>query len=266
MSATASTIRIHTTSDGVRYGLIEGGSTKPAPTVIVLNSHSATDVLQDPFGGRCAELLVGDGFHCVTIDLPCHGAEHRAGEPNELKGWAHRAAKQENFVADVNRRLSSVLDELIDRVLTDPARVVACGTSRGGFLACHFAAHDSRVGCVVAFAPVTDLTVLEEFRDLSDSQFVAQLSMSKIVDRLAGLPIWIVIGDRDQRVGTDQVHSIARQLIQVADRRNLPGRVQFQIVHEPRGHTLPPHVGDDAAAWVRTQLSLPQTAHVERSR
>lgn len=266
MSSSARTIRTRTTDCGVRFGFIDQNSAVPTPTVILMNSHSAADALQDPFGGRCAELLVQAGFRCVTIDIPCHGDQRRMGEPDELDGWANRAAKREDFVADVNRRLSSVLDDLINRGLTDPARIVACGTSRGGFLACHFAAHDSRVRCVTAFAPVTDLSVLEEFRDIRDSPFVSQLAISKIVDRLAGRPIWIVIGDRDERVGTEEARSTARRLTQAARLRHFPSRVEFQIVSEPRGHTLPPHVGDDAATWIQKQLPLLQTDNSERTR
>src|SRR5438105_2232789 len=51
----------------------------------------------------------------------------------------------EDFVGDTVRRSIAVLDYLVAQRYTDPARVAAFGTSRGAFMAFHFAAVDRRV-------------------------------------------------------------------------------------------------------------------------
>ena len=63
-----------------------------------------------------------------------------------LSGWRHLAGKKRDFVAESNGRLTRVLDHLIKSGIADPKRIAACGTSRGGFLAIHFAVHDKASG------------------------------------------------------------------------------------------------------------------------
>jgi dienelactone hydrolase len=123
-----------------------------------------------------------------------------------------------------------VLDHLIAAGVADPERVAACGTSRGGFAALHFAAADPRVKCVAAFAPATDLGALSEFRGAGDHPLAARLALQRRDDDLAGRAVWLVIGDRDERVGTDHV------------------------VSEPRGHATPAGAAEQGAKWIEQQV------------
>ena len=101
------------------------------------------------------------------------------------------------------------MDYLITNGYTDPAKTNVCGTSRGGFAALHFAASDARVKCVAAFAPVTDLAVLSEFDGVGQKLSVRALALTEQTKNLAGRNIWLVIGDRDKRVGTDSAIDFA---------------------------------------------------------
>jgi dienelactone hydrolase len=241
------------TCKGVAFGLIRAPQ-KHAPTLFVLCSCTIDTALDDRFAGRCAKIMLDKGFNCVSIDIPCHGAEHRADEPAGLDGWSFRAKHKEDFVSESNDRLSGVLDYLIERRIADPEKVAVCGTSRGGFLALHFAAHDKRVRCTAAFAPVTDLRALREFRGQTNDPFVSDLSLQSNVERLAGHPAWIVIGDQDDRVGTDLAMEFSRSLTKVSLRQQKPSRGELHVLNEPRGHTLPDHVSEDAAAWICEQM------------
>jgi dipeptidyl aminopeptidase/acylaminoacyl peptidase len=198
--------------------------------------------------------LADRGFLCVTIDIPSHGAERRADEPEGLEGWNYRTSRNEDFVAESTRRLTSVLDFLLVRHLADPRRIAVCGTSRGGFLALHFAAKDKRIRCVAAFAPVTDLLMLREFHNQTDTPFAKSLALHNHVDDLAGKPIWIVIGDQDDRVGTDKAISFARQLTAASLKHKVESRGELHVLPESRGHTLPDRVSDDAAAWIVAEI------------
>jgi dienelactone hydrolase len=133
--------------------------------------------LGDPYYRQAGNELASRGYLCVSVDLPCHGQERRPAEPEGLAGWRYRCDHDENVIDDSNQRLRSVLDHLIETGLTDAQRVAACGTSRGGFAALHFAAADPRVKCVAAFAPVTDLSVLHEFRGAEQNPLVARLAL-----------------------------------------------------------------------------------------
>ena len=145
------------TPDGIEFGI--WGNTKrerPAPTLIVL-ATTIENTLNSAYYRHCGNQLAKRGYLCISINLPCHGDQRVDGEPEGLSGWSHRAARGSDFVAEFNNRLSKVLDHLVKQGISDPEKIAACGTSRGGFLALHAAIHDPRVKCVAGFAPVTDV-------------------------------------------------------------------------------------------------------------
>lgn len=247
------------TTTGVRFGLWDNKSRAPALTLFVL-ANSIEGTLGDPYFRQSGNLLAEQGYLCVTIDIPGHGLQHRPDEPEGLAGWRHRTDQGEDLVAETNRRLSEVLDHLIATGRTDPDRIAACGTSRGGFLALQFTAHDSRVKCVAAFAPVTDLLALREFKGAESNALVKALSVINRADQLADRPVWIIIGDRDERVGTDHAIALARQITASALSKGLDPAVELHVLPEPKGHTTPQGAPEIAAVWIARQLSVPGKA------
>ena len=236
------------TTEGVEFGIWGRIGNTLQPTLIVLAS-TVEDTLSDPYFRQCGNQLAGEsGWLCVSIDLPCHGSRRRDGEPGGLTGWSSRVENGEDFVKAFNRRLSRVLDYLILHGYSDPKRLAACGTSRGGFLAVHFAAADKRVGCVAAFAPVTDLAKLREFKGIEDNALTQKLSLANHAVRLDKRSVWIVIGDQDQRVSTDAAIGLARQLTAAKC------VVVLHVMPEPRGHTTPKGAPAMAARWIRSRF------------
>ena len=134
----------------------------------------------------------------------------------------------------------AVLDHLIEVGLTDPGRVAAIGTSRGGFSALHFAAADPRVKCVAAFAPAIDLGALREFRGAEQAPMTRRLDLQSLAGDLAGRALWLVIGDRDERIGTDHVIHFARRVTAESLRKGRPAsrrppcRLRAERPHDPR--------------------------------
>ena len=259
--ATDAPVDVRETPGSVEYGVWGQPDRLPAPTLFVL-AGTIDSTLAKPTYRQCGNELFEHGFLCVSIDIPCHGTQAREGEPSGLGGWSARAANQDDFVAECNTRLSEVLDHLIDTGAADPDRIAACGTSRGGFLAIHFAAHDDRVRCVAGFAPVTDLEALSEFHEIADDPFVHSLSVSKQAERLAGRPVWIVIGDHDDRVGTDRSIALARRIANASREKGKESRVDLHVLAEPRGHTTPPGSTRLAADWMLRLLSAETTASI----
>jgi dienelactone hydrolase len=241
------------TPEGVEFGIWNGISDRPAPILFVLAS-TIESTLGEAYYRQCGNELAEHGWVCVSIDLPCHGTQAINGEPEGLPGWSHLAGKKRDFVAQSNARLTQVLDHLIKSGIADPKYIAACGTSRGGFLAIHFAAHDKRVQCAAGFAPVTDLAALREFRAIEDSPFVRALSLETQAEQLAGRPIWIVIGDQDERVGTDLAINFARKLTAASREMKLDSRVELHVLPEPRGHTTPRGSPQRAASWILSQF------------
>ena len=246
------------TPDGIEFGI--WGNTKrerPAPTLIVL-ATTIENTLNSAYYRRCGNQLTKRGYLCISINLPCHGDQRVASEPEGLPGWSQRAARNSDFVSEFNNRLSKVLDHLVKQGVSDPKKIAACGTSRGGFLALHAAIHDPRVKCVAGFAPVTDLSVLREFKSTSECQLVKELNLINRAKDLAGRKVWIVIGDQDKRVGTDHAVRLAREISRESRKLKLPSRVTLHVLPEPRGHTIPDEADRMAADWIFQQIGSGQ--------
>ena len=248
---------VHTfeTATGVRFGIWGEKPANPAPTLVILAS-TIEGTLGDPYYRRAGNILGEQGYLCVSIDLPCHGTQQVSGEPPQLEGWRHRCEKGEDFVAQFNQRLSQVLDHLIAQGYSDVQKIGICGTSRGGFLALHFAAHDPRVGCVVAYAPVTDPVALREFHGAGSNALVQSLDVRKQAGKLAGRPVWLIIGDQDERVGTDLTIDLARQISKSALAQKLTSQVDLHVIAEPRGHTTPDGAVEDSAQWILSRFEM----------
>jgi len=246
-------LTIQETSSGIRFGMWARLMTPPAPTLFILAS-SIEETLADEYFRQAGTELARRGYVCVAIDLPSHGLERRDGEPPGLDGWRWRLDRAEDIVAATNRRLSAVLDHLIAEGHADPARIAVCGTSRGGFLAMHFAASDPRVRAVAAYAPVTDLTSLREFRGAEGDPLVASLALIRQKDALAHRAVWIIIGDRDERVDTDKAVNLARQITVSALAQGRDAKVDLHVPREPRGHTTPRGAVEQSVEWIQRQM------------
>jgi dienelactone hydrolase len=251
-------VEVHETGTGVQFGSWGTLPTSPAPTLIVLAS-TLDGTLGDAYFRQCGNELSANGYLLVSIDLPCHGKQHRAGEPAGLNGWRHRCEKGDDFVAETNTRLAQVLDHLIADGHADAARVAVCGTSRGGYLALQFAAYDRRVKCVAAYAPVTELGALREFRGAEENKLVQSLAAKQQAEKLAGRAVWIIIGDQDSRVGTDHSIDLARRITKASLAKGIASRVDLHVVAEPRGHTTPAGAPELSASWIRRQIKIDDT-------
>ena len=244
------------TNKGTEFGVLSKvNQKKPAPTLIVL-ATTIEDTLGSSYYRHCGNQLLELGYVCVSINLPSHGNEQIAGEPEGLPGWNYRLSQGSNFVAEFNENISSVIDYLIKKRISVPEDIVICGTSRGGFLALHAAIHDRRIKCVAAFAPVTDLSVLREFNSDRECELIKEINLLKFTKELSRRKIWIVIGDRDKRVGTDEVIKLAREISRESDLLdNNSGKVELHVLHEPRGHTVPKQAAKMAADWIVSELN-----------
>lgn len=246
------------TDDGIEFGIWPARPEKPAATLIVL-ATTIEATLGNPYYRQAGNVLADRGYLLVTIDLPCHGRQKRADEPEGIDGWRYRCDHGENFVSDLTARMSAVLTWLITNRLTDPDRIAVCGTSRGGFSAIQFAAADPRVRCVAAFAPVTDLTKLREFQGAEDNSFVRSLSLEQCADKLAGRSVWLIIGDRDVRVSTDSAIQFARKVTEVSLAQNQSARFDLHVVAEPKGHTTPAMAPEMGAEWILKHMETQET-------
>ena len=250
----SSKLTILTTPEEIRYGLVGNHDTTPAPTLFVFAGGIETS-LTHPIYSQACNILRKKGALCVSLDLPCHGKDIRPGEPEGLKGWRHRVDQGEDPMEDLVARASSVLDSLIAEGLSDPKHVLASGTSRGGYAAMQLAAHDQRVGSVAAFAPVTDLRALSEFDGFKKGALARPLGLIEYADKLAGRNLWLIIGDRDNRVSTQHTVDLALEVSRRSAQKALTTRVELHL--EPtEGHQVPEGAYQRAAKWLLDQAGI----------
>jgi dienelactone hydrolase len=240
-------LTVQRTPAGIRFVLLGAKGKSPAPTLFVFAS-AAEESLRSPDFNKVGRLLGQQGYLCVSLDIPCHGEDQTAKE-NGLGGWRVRLEKGGPLVPGFVAKASAVLDHLIKEGYTDPHRVAVCGTSRGGFIALHFAAAEPRVHCVAAFAPVTNLLALREFAGMEKHKTTRALDLVHRADKLAGRHVWVCIGNRDDRVSTDDVIAFTRRVVGASAVSNKAIPVELHVMPTV-GHRIHSTAHEEAAAWV----------------
>ena len=244
--------KVLVTPSGIRFGLLgERGST-PAPTLFVF-ANRIEETLGSEHYSRSACVLMKHGFLCASLDLPCHGEDKKPGEPDGLGGWRVRVVGGDELVPGFVAKVSAVLDYLVKEGYADPQKVAACGTSRGGFMALHFAAADARVKCVAAFAPVSDLLTLREFAGMEQHPVTNALALVNLAEKLAGRGVWVCIGNHDERVGTDHAIAFTRKVVEACAAQKRPADVELHVM-PVAGHTLHATAHEEAAAWMLARM------------
>lgn len=242
------------TSAGTRFGLFGEKPDSPAPTLFVF-AGGVDDMAVNRLYSESGRQLAKRGWLYVTVDIPCHGRDHRDGEPGGLSGWAHRIKKKEDLMGPFVEQCRDVLNYLIAEKYTDAKQVGACGTSRGGFCAFHFAAKEPRVRAVTGISPVTHLLRLREFSGIKEEQ-VESINVVHLVEKLADRAIWISIGNRDLRVGTGDSVAVTRKLVAEAHRlRPEQSVIPIELIVGPtNGHRAIEGAYLLAADFLRAQI------------
>lgn len=241
------------TTDGLPFGLLTEKPTAPAPTVFVFGMD-ASRTLMDEDLNQVGRILSGYGVVVASLSLPCHGDARREFEPAGLDGWRARLEQGDNPMEDFTQRASAVLDYLVAEHYTDPARVAACGISRGGFSALHWACVEPRLRWITAISPVTNLMALREFAGMEHHLTTQALNLEKHAESLVNRSVFVVIGNADVRVDTDSVVAFARQVAKSAPSEQI---VDIELHVEPsEGHRTPEGGHDDAAVWLISKMNL----------
>ena len=81
-------VAIERTPSGIRYGVVKPAPTRRAPTVFFFAGSAGQSLSEERF--VACQKAFGPEVLKVSIDLPGHGDDQRAGEPGSLRTWRHR--------------------------------------------------------------------------------------------------------------------------------------------------------------------------------
>lgn len=209
------------------------------PAMLLTFSQSRRESMGKAPYDEAAKVFVAAGHRALSFDLPEHGDRVTPGRTEGIAGMCQALLAGddpfERFVADGR----AAIDACIEKHLAKPGRIYVCGVSRAGYCVLRLAAADPRIGGAAGLAPVTDWRALREFAAAKDRPEVAALALEHYADRLAGRPIYLAIGNRDDRVGTECCLRMALRLTEEESRRKLgKSRLCFLVVDDSPGHSL----------------------------
>ena len=109
--------------------------------------------------------------------------------------------------------------------------------------------------------------LVREFQGMKNPRLVERLTLERHAGDLAGRAVWLLIGDRDERVGTDQTIALARRITSAALQARRPALVELHVLPEPQGHTTPRWAWscEQAADWIHRSLTPAKAASAPRN-
>lgn len=157
----------------------------------------------------------GPNVRVFSASLPFH--EKGQDKNKAISFWAKSLEEDRYDLRDFLEKLKLTIDHLITEGWIDPHYLAVAGLSRGGFLATHLSALHPAIKTLVAFAPVTDLLVLEDFSHFKENARLTSkaehLSLFTLTEKLTHLrQIRFYISNRDEKVSTDSCYHWIRAM------------------------------------------------------
>ncbi|MCC5831825.1 MAG: prolyl oligopeptidase family serine peptidase [Chlamydiales bacterium] len=207
-----------------------------------------------------AALLEVDPLRIYSMTIPGHGPGF--DKFHAMQYWADQMAQEEYILEEFFEKAAFSVDWLIKQGYVDPDHLAVGGLSRGGFIATHLAARNKRIKTLLAFAPLTRLSELEEFALVKQSTRVkmraASLDLEQLTNHLTHLHhIRFYIGNRDERVSTDACYNFIRKLAEKAHEirarhMNVELRISHSVGH--KGHGTAPQLFQEGVSWLKEKL------------
>lgn len=225
----------------------------PLPAVLFFALSAQMSLFENPFNQPVLH-LIRQGIRVFSWDLPFHGP---GLDPHDaMRKWAHEFVYNPSFISDFLELCRHHINYLIEEGLVDPLHLGVAGLSRGGFVATHLAASDSRLKTVLGFAPLTQPKPLEELQSFPELSF-DQISLTAIAEKLIHTRLRFYIGNHDQRVGTDACFHFIHHLTEVAFNHGIRSPAVELMIYPSighKGHGTPPHIFHEGADWIKQQL------------
>lgn len=224
---------------------------RPAVIFFALSAQMSLGV--DPFNQPVLR-LAQQGVRVFSWDLPFHGKDQ---DPHDaMRHWAQEFQHNPRFVDEFIEVCQENVNYLIEQRWINSQALAVAGLSRGGFMATHLAARDSRFKTVLGFAPLTHPRPLEEMKSHATDS-LERILLTSLVDQLVHTKLRFYIGNHDTRVSTDACYQFIRTLTDAAFAKGIRSpHVELMIYPSIgyKGHGTPPSIFEEGADWIKRQL------------
>jgi esterase FrsA len=171
--------------------------------------------------------------------------------------WSAAIQEGQNPLSNFVDAACQAVNWTIEQGLADAEHLGVAGLSRGAYIATHLAAKDPRLRHILGFAPLTDVSYLKEFSQLSEHPLVAEQKLNALIPQLLHHKLRFYIGNRDLRVGTERCFDFVHKLADAAYSARVRSP-QAELFITPsighRGHGTSPMTFFEGAQWLREEL------------
>lgn len=207
----------------------------------------------DPFN-QIVQFLSDDPIRIFSMNLPGHEPPF---PPTEAMGlWADDLEKENDIITDFIDQAEAAIRFAIDQRYVNKDKIALEGLSRGGFIASHLAARMKEIRFLLEFAPLTDLSILKEFKE-KKPPLAEKLHVKHLTDQIWDRHVRIYIGNRDLRIGTRNTFDFVEKLSNKAFKEGLRSP-QIELFVSPSighlGHGTGPEIFKAGADWIAEVL------------
>jgi predicted esterase len=223
----------------------------PLPSLFYFAISGPDSLCMDPFN-QPVQFLQGQMIRIFSLTLPGH--ENDLPAKDAMKIWADDLQKGRNCIAEFLDQAEQAVTFAIEEKFADPSKMATAGLSRGGFIAAHLAARESRFRHIACFAPMTRLAKIKEFAHLQDHSIANSFDLVHLAKDLSDRHIQLYIGNEDTRVGTSECFDFAMSLVKHKKTRTAPVELLVYPSIGQMGHGTPPEIFQKGANWIAERI------------
>jgi len=222
-------------------------------------SISGEESLTLPPYNTPVELLKMTSLRVFSLTLPFHGEGY--DKFHAMKEWLKAFNSQDNFLGPFLEAANEALEWLVETEIVDENAIAVGGLSRGGFIATHFAASNSRIKTVLGFAPLTRLQELQGFASFQKETLEPLVEPSNLVAIIPSLlhvqNFRFYMGNHDTCVGTDACYDFIRKYVLKAyEERARHCKIELYITPSigRDGHGTSLSTFQEGSLWIKKHL------------
>lgn len=197
-----------------------------------------------------------------TFSLTLPGHEEGRNKFHAMKYWAEQIKEGNYLIEEFLMQADEAIHWLIAEEIIDPLRIAVSGLSRGGLIAGLLASKNKNISTFVGFAPVVDLSVLEDFSDFRDNRRLWErlhpITLVSVIEQLTHLRhLRFYIATLDEKVNTDSCYHFIKEMSHKVHQKRAKHCYVELFLTPPlgyKGHGTAPHIFEEGAALIKRQL------------